>query len=226
MDRSAHPRHVEPLLGIGTGAGVAVRDDWATALAWVRADRWRAVELTAITGQLFDSLLPYLEHEDAVADFERVSVHAPVVFSTDGEVVVAQLATLPDVVDAIVVHPWTLPHAALVALGGSVVVENMDVGKSDGKTPEQLERVFEELPDAGFCLDVAHVWTVDRTMALGHRLLDAFGSRLRQLHVSGIEPDGRHRTTTRADMDAYAPVLDRARHVPWIFEAELEPSLR
>src|SRR5207244_10248992 len=81
--------------------------------------------------------------------------------------------------------------------------------------------LFDAYPEASFCLDVAHVWTNDPSLRLGHRLIDRFGHRLRQLHVSGIEPDGTHRPTTRADLDLYAPLLARCRHVPWLLEAEL-----
>ena len=82
-------------------------------------------------------------------------------------------------------------------------------------------QVFATFPEAGFCLDVAHVWTNDPTLQLGHELIDVLGGRLRQLHVSGIEPDGTHRPTTRADLDLHAPLLDRCRDVPWLLEAEL-----
>src|SRR5919197_599328 len=101
------------------------------------------------------------------------------------------------------------PARALRALGGRAVFENMDVAKSFGQWPSDLEEVFARFPEAGFCLDVAHVWTNDRSLALGHALIDAFGTRLRQLHVSGIEPDGTHRNTTRDDLALYEPLLQR-----------------
>ena len=90
----------------------------------------------------------------------------------------------------------------------------MDVTKRYGRDVVDLAEVFAAFPEAGFCLDVAHVWTNDPTLRLGHDLLDAFGERLRQLHVSGIEADGTHRPTTAADLDLYEPLLDRCRHVP------------
>jgi len=37
----------------------------------------------------------------------------------------------------------------------------------------------------GFVLDLCHVYELDRTMALADRLLDAFGDRLEEIHVSG-----------------------------------------
>jgi sugar phosphate isomerase/epimerase len=84
-----------------------------------------------------------------------------------------------------------------------------------------MSDVFRRFPSAGFCLDVAHVWTNDRSLRLGFELLDAFGSRLRQLHVSGIEPNGAHRPTTNEDLDLYQPLLERCTHVPWVLESEV-----
>jgi sugar phosphate isomerase/epimerase len=97
----------------------------------------------------------------------------------------------------------------------------MDVAKTDCRFVDELAPVFDRFPQAGFCLDVAHVWTNDPSLQLGHDLLDAFGDRLRQLHVSGIEADGTHRPTTPADLRLYAPLLDRCAGVPWLLEAVL-----
>ena len=51
---------------------------------------------------------------------------------------------------------------------------------------------------------------------------DAHGGRLRQVHVSGIEADGTHRPTTRADLELYEPLLARCSGVPLLLEAELD----
>jgi sugar phosphate isomerase/epimerase len=119
-------------------------------------------------------------------------------------------------------HPDVYRREDWVAeLGPRAVFENMDVGKAFGRTLADLRAVFVVFPRAGFCLDVAHVWTCDPTLALGHELLDELGPRLRQLHVSGIEPDGTHRPTTSGDLDLYEPLLHRCREVPWVLESEL-----
>jgi uncharacterized protein (UPF0276 family) len=97
----------------------------------------------------------------------------------------------------------------------------MDCQKDFGRTTIDLESVFGTFPAAGFCLDVAHVRTNDPTLGLAHELLDSLGARLRQLHVSGIEDDGTHRTTTTEDLKLYESVLARCGHVPWLLETEL-----
>jgi sugar phosphate isomerase/epimerase len=208
--------------GIATGSYVAERDDWPKAIARARAERWRWIELTALRGRLV-SLLELLDRDaDSIAGFERVSVHAPAAMAESPADVVA---TLEPFDFDVVLHPDVYgAEPACARLGTRAVFENMDVAKRSGRDVVDLGAVLASFTEAGFCLDVAHVWTNDTTLRLGHDLLDAFGDRLRQLHVSGIEPDGTHRTTTAADLELYEPLLVRCGHVPWLLEAELEDA--
>jgi hypothetical protein len=212
--------------GIATGALVE-RDDWNASIERIAAEGWKAVELTAISEERFDALERLLVgNGEAVAFFERVTIHAPVSFDSPTHEIVARLTGLAPSFK-VILHPDIYAREPAVAeLGKRAVFENMDIQKSFGRDLPDLRVVFDRWPDAGFCLDVAHVRTNDQSLALAHDLLDAFEDRLRQLHVSGIEPDGTHRPTTQADLDAYAPVLERCSEVPWILEAELaqEPS--
>jgi hypothetical protein len=208
--------------GIATGAFDDERDNWDAALAKAAKGAWRFLELTAVTEDLLDALISFLARGEApLNSFERVSVHAPVVFRTSPTAVAHTLVALPHGLD-IVVHPDAyMGEPSLLSLGRRLVFENMDVQTSFGRSVADLDSVFDAHPDAGFCLDVAHCWTNDGSLRLAHDLLNSFGDRLCQLHVSGIEPDGTHRPTTRDDLDLYAPVLSRCQHVPWLLEAEL-----
>ena len=208
--------------GIATGSYVEDRDDWRRAVDRARTEHWRFLELTAVFESLLSALVTTLAaDDDLLTGFDRVSLHAPIHANSPPRLVdqIEGLAFDGDVI----FHPdaWA-GERALDRLGRRVVFENMDVAKRFGRTADDLRSVFERHPDAGFCLDVAHVWTNDRGLQLGHALLDAFGDRLRQLHVSGIEPDGTHRTTTSADLELYRPLLDRCDGVPWILEAVVE----
>jgi hypothetical protein len=203
--------------GISTGAYEPERDDWGDAIARARREGFACVELCAILPPLVGTLAAHLA-PGAPDGFARVSLHAPVgIASTDAAI--AEVVRLPLDGD-VILHPDLYGRDdAAAALGPRAVFENMDVAKSFGRTVDDLAEVFARFPNAGFCLDVAHVWTNDRSVALGHDLLDAFGDRLRQLHVSGIEPDGTHRETTAADLELYRPLLERAAHVPHVYEA-------
>jgi len=195
--------------GVSTGAyypdvsGLRPRVDRA------RQEEWPFVELLAEdAAQVAD--VRSLVADGTCGAFARVSAHAPI----DP----VDLSQLPRGLPTIL-HPDRYPDAG--PLAEDAVFENMDVAKAFGRTAADLAAVFERNPDAGFCLDVAHVWTNDPTLALGHELLDAFGDRLRQVHVSGIEADGRHRPTTADDLALYEPLLDRCGGVPWILETLL-----
>ncbi|HEV7641554.1 MAG TPA: hypothetical protein VGO39_11865 [Gaiellaceae bacterium] len=208
--------------GMGTGSYVAERDDWLRAVGRARLEGWRFLELSAIFEPMLPSLSAFLdEHRPLLDDFDRVSLHAPVRSETPAATI-GTLETLSLDVD-VIFHPdnWG-DEPSVDRLGVHVVFENMDIAKQFGRSVADLERVFTAHPDAGFCLDVAHVWTNDPSLQLGHDLLDAFAGRLRQLHVSGIEPDGTHRTTTQDDLDLYRPLLERCSGVPWILEAVVE----
>lgn len=211
--------------GIATGAFVAERDDWSAAVGRAAAEGWDVLELTAIEESLLDSLLAFVARApEALAPFARVSIHAPVSVSTSAASVVERLAVSAPAHD-IVFHPDVYRRESLLReLGPRALFENMDVAKEFGRGVDDLRAMFDDCPQAGLCLDVAHVWTNDRSLGLAYELLDTFGDRLRQLHVSGIEPDGTHRETRAADLELYRPVLDRCAHVPWLLEAELSPE--
>lgn len=208
-------------MGIATGAYVDERDDWERALARAAREGWPYVELTALYDERFRALVGSLDRV-RLQSFRRVSVHAPAGRVGSPAETAAALVAWPTAFE-LVLHPDVYRgQTGLRALGSRAVFENMDVAKGFGRSVADLHEVFERFPEAGFCLDVAHVWTNDPSLALGFDLIDAFGDRLRQLHVSGIEPDGTHRTTTRSDLELYRPLLDRCRHVPWLLEAVLE----
>jgi sugar phosphate isomerase/epimerase len=152
-------------------------------------------------------------------------VHAPV-RDTPGHwpEVAAALQALPAAVRTVVVHPDLVGEdeaELLRPLGVRLCFENMDNQKADGRFPAELERVYALCPDAAFCLDVAHVWTHDPSMELAFELLDCFGERLRQVHLSGIEPDSQHRPTTFQDVARYAGAVERCGDVPVILETTL-----
>src|SRR5262245_23422976 len=210
-------------LGIATGAFIVERDEWRASVAKAAAVGYRYLELTAITLERLDRLLPFLaEQSDVLKPFERVSIHAPAAEAREStNAVIVELARLNHGFD-VVLHPDVFKdEPSVLLLGSRAVFENMDCQKDFGRATSDLEGVFGTFADAGFCLDVAHVWTNDRTLRLAHELIDNFGHRLRQLHVSGIDDDGTHRPTTRDDLRLYEPVLARCRHVPWLLETEL-----
>ena len=178
-----------------------------------------AVELAALSEDELDGLMAYLAAHPGLS-FRYLSVHAPVKGRTMSESeLVERLCALPRSVDAVVVHPDLIQEPALYRrLGRRLAIENMDHRKPTGQLASELEPLFDELPDAGFCFDIAHAWAIDPSMAVGEELLDRLRCRLRHLHVSSLV-DGEHVSLTVEHERLFAPLLRRCVDVPWILEA-------
>ena len=205
--------------GVSTGVFDESRGVWERLVAEACGVSTFAVELSALSDEELPGLIAYLATGPRLP-FRYVSVHAPVKNrKLDDAASARALGDLPLWVRSIVTHPDTLRELAPYReLGTRLVLENMDARKTTGRVADELEPIFDELPHAGFCLDVAHVHSIDPTMAAGRELLDRFRSRLRQVHVSSLT-SGRHVPVTEADEEMFADVLDRCRDVPWILEA-------
>lgn len=197
------------------------RDDWPALVEEAARLSSFAAELTALEESELPALLDFLADEPSLP-FRYLSVHGPSKGRQMSERdLVACLASLPKSVDAIVLHPDQIEDAALYAiLGERLVIENMDARKRRGTVADEIEPLFEALPSAGFCFDVAHAWTVDPTMAAGDELLDRFASRLRHVHVSSISRELGHVPLSAEHEKLFSSLLSRCRDVPWILEAE------
>jgi hypothetical protein len=212
-------------VGASTGYMTGARGDWPRLLAAAEALSRDVVELSALSARELPGLLAFLREGEPLP-FGHVSVHGPSK-GWDGAPaqLAAQLAQLPEQVAGIVMHPETLGvPERFAALGERLWLENMDTRKPDARTPDELARFFALLPRARFCFDVAHAQLHDPAMGLAHALLDAFGDRLAEVHVSSIEPGGTHVPLRPHDAEAFAPVLERCVGVPWILEAPLPPA--
>ena len=117
-----------------------------------------AIELSALSEDELPGLIAYLAAGRRLP-FRYVSVHAPVKNRKLDDSAIAQaLRDLPLGVRSIITHPDTLNElASYRGLGTRLVVENMDDRKTTGRTADELAPGFDELPLAGFCLDVAHI---------------------------------------------------------------------
>jgi hypothetical protein len=205
-------------IGVSTGVFFGGQDDWSQLVARACRISTYAVELSALSAAELPGLIGYLRQGQRLP-FRYLSVHAP----TKGldAATVARLAEIPLWVRTIVSHPDVLHELAPYRrLGTRLVLENMDDRKVTGQTPGELEEFYDELPDAGFCLDIAHAHSLDPSMELAHELLDRFRSRLRHVHLSSLDADGRHVPLSKDDEELFADVLDRCGDVPWILEAE------
>src|SRR5918994_5300675 len=179
-------------IGASTGYLSGLRGNWEGLLRAVERTSTFATELAALSEPELKALRDFLARVGPLP-FRYLSVHAPVkqLQAGDEEMASWLLALRPDV-RAIVAHPDTIQDPAPYRrLGSRLVIENMDARKGTGRTPDQLAAVFAELPEAGFCFDIAHAWSIDPSMRMAEELLDRFGGRLRHVHLSSLQ-DGKH----------------------------------
>jgi hypothetical protein len=197
----------------------SLRGSWPALIRKAAEVSIDAVELSALSWPELPGLLSLLRQ--GRPPFRYIAVHAPTKRVTaDDQALAAHFLDLPDWVETIVFHPDAVRQlSALRVLGHRAVLENMDARKSAGRFVDELTEAFAELPEAGFCLDVAHVSSLDPSMHLAHELLEAFGARLRQVHLSSLDASEHHVPVTADDADRFIPVLERCGDVPVILEA-------
>ncbi|HEX8083735.1 MAG TPA: hypothetical protein VF529_05550 [Solirubrobacteraceae bacterium] len=220
-------RHLIDLSRLGVGASTGYmedeRGDWPRLLTAARRVSSEVIELSALSADELPGLAAFLGTSPPL-DAAYVSVHAPAK-GWDGsptDLAAAIRDALPPYVRGVVVHPETLGRPqAFSILGDRLLLENMDARKCDARTVDELAPYFADLPEAGFCFDVAHAFNNDPSLRLGHELLDAFGDRLREVHVSSILEDGTHVPLRTDDVRRFWPLLHRCVDVPWILEAPL-----
>lgn len=207
----------------GFSTGALERRDYRAALGWVRNHRMGSVELSALR---YDELEPLVDDLDnlVVTEFHYVSFHAPSSFLREQE---TQVVSLLERVLArqwnIIVHPDVIYTPKLWHRFGSfLLVENMDRRKSTGRTVRELAGLFEQLPDARMCLDVAHARQLDTTLTLLSDLVRSFADRIAEVHISELDSHCRHRPLSSGAVVDYRKVAALLRNVPIIIESMLD----
>jgi hypothetical protein len=208
---------------IGFSTGALARGDFHRALALLHAHRIRIVELSALRMDELEPLIAALPSLD-LESFAFVSIHAPSRFDQQLEHRVVELLSVGEASKcAVVVHPDVVFTPSLWRqLGQRLLVENMDKRKPVGRTVHELRTLFELLPDAKFCFDIGHARQVDPTMTEAALLLQTFGDRLAEIHISEVNTASRHDPISRNAISAFQRV---ARYIPQETPIILEPLI-
>lgn len=208
---------------IGFSTGALARGDFRGALAILHRFHISVVELSALRAEELVPLVNAIPTLD-LTEFSFVSLHAPSRFGPeDEEAVLRLLASVAEQGYPIVVHPdviyspdkWTV-------LGNNLLIENMDKRKPVGRTAAELQAFFNALPAARFCFDVGHARQVDPSMTEAVLLLDAFGERLAEIHMSEVNTASRHDPISRNAVAAFSAVLSS---IPEDIPIILEPLI-
>jgi hypothetical protein len=177
---------------IGFSTGAIAKADFRSALRRLLDFHLDAIELSALRFNELQPLITALPTLD-LSPFRFVSFHAPSRFDRASEpVLVETLVKLAPSIP-VIVHPDVIYTPQLWrTLGSRLLVENMDKRKPIGRTASELKPVFEQLPEARFCFDIAHARQVDPSMAESLLILCEFGDRLAEVHISDVNPSSGH----------------------------------
>jgi len=224
VDLPEHTGYSDMRLGFSTGA--VAKGDVEQGLALIRGSSADAVEVSALRDTELPSLIDKLPRLNFTG-FDYLALHAPSAFASLSErSVLTYLDKAAERGWPIVIHPDAIKDwQGWRSFGELLAVENMDRRKACGRTPEELEIVFEKLPEAGLCFDIGHARQLDPSMTLAERIWEEFNGRIRHFHVSHVDAEGRHRALDRECLKAFAPLLQQVRpDVPLILESIVPPE--
>lgn len=208
---------------IGYSTGSLGKADFRWALQVLATVKVTCVELSALRIGELAVLVEAIDDLD-LSGYEYISFHAPSSFGTvPEEEVIEQLMPIHHRGWPIIIHPDAISQPGLWhALGGSLCIENMDKRKPTGRNIGELAAVFEGLPEAGLCFDIAHAQQIDPTMSQAALILRVFGDRLRQVHISSLDVRSAHHRLSLSAIPAYRRVSHLIpEHIPLIVESPL-----
>lgn len=211
------------VLGFSTGA--LAKGDFRAGLKLQCDLGLNAVEFSALRSE---ELLPLMEALPTLdlQGFSHVSLHAPSKLGALDEL--SLVAILKDVPTSwpIIVHPDLIRKPSHWRFfGPRLCLENMDQRKPVGRTAPEMESVFQQLPDASFCFDIGHARQIDPTMGIAVGMLRRFRGRLRQIHMSEVDPQGKHIPISFAARCAFQRVARLIpEDCPVILESMVDPD--
>jgi len=213
-----------PTVGFSTGA--LALGDFERGLRMLASKRANAVELSALRSvelaPLLNAALSRLE--ELQARYQYIAFHAPTDHQNEHDLV-EQLKSIAERRLNIVVHPDIIRDVSLwQQLGNCLCIENMDSRKVTGRTAKELRGIFEKLPQAKLCFDVAHARQVDPTMTEATRILSEFRNRLAQVHLSEVNGKGKHFAMSFVARRAYERLADVLSTVPVILESPVNET--
>lgn len=191
----------------GVSTGAVAFGDWRGALKVIAPLDLRAVEVSALRESELPDLASGIDRDHA-GQYSYVAVHAPSRLERLNETeVVDLLAPFTRHGWNIVVHPDVVSQPDVWRrLGASLCIENMDNRKCTGRTASELDEVFNALPEAMLCFDIAHAEHVDATMQTAHELLERHRHRIAHVHISELTSGGEHRGLSMSTVSAFRRV--------------------
>ncbi len=208
---------------IGFSTGAIAKGDFRRAAQVLRDCGLNAIELSALRMVELEPLLKALPALDLLS-FKFVSIHAPSQFDREREQLVVEELSTHAQGFPVVVHPDVIfTPRVWTQLGSRLLIENMDKRKPIGRTVPELRHVFNRLPEARFCFDIGHVRQVDPSMTEAVLILQEFGDRLAQVHISEVNTSSRHDPISTSAARAFHSVASYIpENIPIIIESLID----
>jgi len=178
---------------IGFSTGALAKQDFRRALVCLRLYNIPVVELSALRLNELEPLVGAIADLD-LSSFQFVSFHAPSHLArSDESHVTDQLRLVVGRGIPVVAHPDVIAtDQSWEWMGQHLLIENMDKRKPVGRTSKELKYLFDRFPKSRFCFDIGHARQVDPTMVEARLILESFGDRLVQVHLSEVNTGSRH----------------------------------
>lgn len=192
---------------IGFSTGALAYSDFKKAIDTLSNTSVNAIELSALRRHELDPLAAAINDLD-LTQFQYISVHAPSRYAADDERnVVSLLEAFANKNWPIVLHPDAIHDYKLwERFGNLLLIENMDIRKSIGRNSDELDKIFELLPNARLCFDIAHARQIDSTMNEAKLILNRYSSITTQVHISDVDGNCRHNSITESSIIDYKKV--------------------
>jgi hypothetical protein len=211
---------------IGFSTGALAYSNFRQGLSIIQAHNLRVVELSALRENELQPLIDSID-ELQLGNFDYVSFHVPSKLRVlSEERVIELLERAAQKHWPLIVHPDVIERFDRWRVFGELLcIENMDKRKPIGRTAIELASIFDRLPDARFCLDLGHVRQVDPTMSVALEILERFGTRLHQLHVSEVNTNSQHDRLTFETTLAFHKISSLLpESIPVILESRVTPE--
>ncbi len=207
----------------GFSTGSLAKGDFKEALRILESvtNSILAIELSTLRENELPVLieaLPTLSLEN----YSHISVHAPSkIINLSEDEIINYLLKVTEFNFPIIVHPDIIVNFEKWKVFGALLcIENMDKRKAIGRTSEDLKFIFDNLPDASFCLDIAHAKQIDQTMAECVKMLRMFSHKLIQFHISDVTSDCNHVPINLEAIESYRKVSTLVpKNIPFIIES-------
>ncbi len=214
---------------VGFSTGAVAKGNFHLALSRLSGLEADAVELSCLRDH---ELIPMRQAFPGLAleRYKHVSFHAPSQFRfVDPKWAVKGIIEdiLPHLRGGVVVHADQVHQDPLVwsRLGASLLIENNDNRKAFGQTADDLEEALVQLDtaqnEAGICLDIGHAIQVDPSRDLLTEIVQRFGYRIRQIHISSVLESGLHQRISGLERKALTDTLNYLQH--WYADHQDQP---